>query len=301
MALLVLCVTPQYSLNGGRAILGGVLLNTKDGSDGEAMATHGRVRSIRDTAERDREIVKRRSEGQTCDEIGAHFGLTRGRVQQIAVKAGITGTVARARRNRRQVKSDNELRARAFELAMAGQASDIVSLAEQLGVDATRLSRVAGTSLTPYLTEVRRSNAGGSRWTRDQVLEGIRTAASYEYPLTRNTYTRLVRSGEVDGPSAPRVEQLFDGSWRRACEAAGVEAAQALRSNYQSDWTDEDLLSFVRRYVSEAGPKASFMGYDDWRRRDSGAPSGSTIRNRMGSWIEVRRAALLEEAAADGQ
>lgn len=129
-------------------------------------------------------------------------------------------------------------------------------------------------------------------WSDEEILEAIRTTATFAYPVSGVDYDRLLLSGEVRGPSVARIVQRF-GNWGNACRCAGVEPTPPRRPHYQSKWTDEDLLAFVRDYLHAPGSSGTFAGYDPWRREVAcSAPSSALLRARLGSWGDIKRKAL---------
>ncbi|WP_146826672.1 hypothetical protein [Aeromicrobium flavum] len=147
------------------------------------------------------------------------------------------------------------------------------------------------------LVHLRLRPAGNNeeRWSDEAILESLREAAIYEFPLTTKAYASLLASGQISGPSVPRIWQRF-GNWSAACDAAGVVPGRAVRNNYQSKWTDQDLLQIVRQYLLDPSQPNSAHKFDDWRRQFApDGPSFQTIRNRFGSWTEVKKRAFVKE------
>lgn len=104
-------------------------------------------------------------------------------------------------------------------------------------------------------------------------------------PLTGAFYD----ANRSDGvPGAGRLIQRF-GSWKAACEAAGVPSNDASRRTYGTKWTDDLLLGWVRQYLDDPESSASYKQLQDWlkERKSEGAPSGQTVRNRLGTWNEI--------------
>ena len=96
----------------------------------------------------------------------------------------------------------------------------------------------------------------------------------------------------------PRIWQRF-GSWTAACEAAGVVPGQTMRPHYQSRWSDDDLLQIARQYFLDPGAPNSAGRFDEWKRATvPDGPSFQTLRNRFGSWTEVKRRALAQGGQA---
>ncbi len=128
-----------------------------------------------------------------------------------------------------------------------------------------------------------------------ELLDVIRNAGTMEFPLSSDGYDELLRRGFIKGVTSVRIGQIF-GSWRRACEIAGVEAPKAARPNYESKWTDQELAEAVARFLTASEYRGAHHRYDEWRRdtgSDDDTPSSGTLKNRLGpSWKAVRRRGL---------
>lgn len=120
-------------------------------------------------------------------------------------------------------------------------------------------------------------------YTDGQLLEGLRAAAADAgEPLTNSAYDAWQRA-HGDAASPTLVIRRF-GSWRAACEAAGVRA-NTTRSTSRR-WTDDDLVAAVAAYLQEAGG-GSYAGYTAWAATQENAPSGPTLRQR-GAWSDFK-------------
>jgi len=130
---------------------------------------------------------------------------------------------------------------------------------------------------------------------REEILDGLRSAATMEFPLSAENYNDLVSRGFVKGVTAARIVQVF-GSWRQGCELAGVETAKSPRSSYESKWTDRELAEAVAQFLTSDNYHGALNRYDEWRRdtgKDDDTPSMGTLRNRLGpAWKLVRRQGL---------
>lgn len=124
----------------------------------------------------------------------------------------------------------------------------------------------------------------------DQLLDGLRAAASdLGEPLTNGAYDAWQR-GRSDAASPALVIRRF-GTWRTACERAGL-SANTTRSTSRR-WSDADLVAAVAAYLRSPGATGSFTDYVAWARSQDGAPSGATLRQR-GSWADLKsRAAAI--------
>jgi hypothetical protein len=130
---------------------------------------------------------------------------------------------------------------------------------------------------------------------REGVLASLRAASMLAHPLTGKRYQELVRSGLVDGLSAQRVLQLF-GSWKSACDLAGVECGETLRETYNRDFSEDECLRFVASYLQNKDLKSTQDGYVIWRENHETpdrVPSIGTVRNRISrDWGVVTNRAL---------
>ena len=132
--------------------------------------------------------------------------------------------------------------------------------------------------------------------TRERARGALQAANLMASPLTHTSYTNLLRSGRVQGPSVARIVQLF-GSWTAACADVGVSSGEALRSNYERTWNEEQLFTFVERFLLVPVHRGASHQFDIWRAAtmtgSSKVPSLGTVRNIVGgTWNDIRTAAL---------
>ena len=137
--------------------------------------------------------------------------------------------------------------------------------------------------------------------TRDRARGALQAANLMASPLTHNAYTALLRSGRIQGPSVARIVQLF-GSWSAACSSVGVSSGEALRSNYERTWNEEQLFGFVERFLREPAHHGASHQFDLWRSTVNSTqkvPSLGTVRNILGgTWGDIRTATLRRMRAA---
>jgi post-segregation antitoxin (ccd killing protein) len=121
----------------------------------------------------------------------------------------------------------------------------------------------------------------------DQLLDGLRAAAEQlGEPLTNGDYDTWQRGRDAAASPALLIRRF--GSWRAACEAAGL-SANATRSTTRR-WSEDDLIAAVAAYLSTEGATGSFADYSAWARAQEHAPSGATLRQR-GTWADLKRRA----------
>jgi hypothetical protein len=252
-------------------------------ADGEDAEEHSEDRSFR--------MVELRRSGLTYEEIGEVFDLTRERVRQILMKDSRAPTVKELRRQRKQdaIELEDENRRRVRHDLLLNPGSSRAEISKRLGLDVVSVRKAVPQELRKLIVE--RKNVVQAFWTDEEAFQSLQDAQTYLFPLTTNGYCMLLRLGEVRGPSVPRLMQRF-GSWRSACEQAGVEAGLPRRSGYESRWTDQDLLLFVCRYLEADDSTGAIADYERWTHAEADAPSAQTVRNRLGDWSEVKAVVL---------
>ncbi|MDY5128470.1 5'-methylthioadenosine/S-adenosylhomocysteine nucleosidase [Actinotignum urinale] len=105
--------------------------------------------------------------------------------------------------------------------------------------------------------------------------------------------------GDVSGrgklhwpPTSQTVIKRFNGYWNNALESVGF-ATQSGRRRGMLKFTEEDYLDTVKEYILHCDNlhvNTSYNGYVEWVRDESRAgkvPSGPSIRQRYGSWLNA--------------
>ena len=242
---------------------------------------------------RDKEILAMRMEGKTLEEIGLSIDLSRERVRQIISKFGSDITFPEITEMRRKEKED-ELRGIAIEISAnwsSYRKYDFPTLAKEYKLSVPIIRQIVTKVQHAYLSANVEPHIE-KQWTAEDCIEVLKVAATFAFPLTVLEYRKLRESNSISGPTLAIFVQRF-GSWADACSAAGVEAGNALRE-YNSNWSDPDLLRIVRQFLWETRePSWSIQNYDDWRAgHESQFPSSGSLRNRLGTWSEIRVLAL---------
>ena len=120
-----------------------------------------------------------------------------------------------------------------------------------------------------------------------QLLDGLREAAAeLGEPLTNGAYDTWQRGRDTAASPALLIRRF--GSWRAACEAAGL-TANATRSTTRR-WSEDDLVAAVAAYLKTPDATGSFADYSAWARSHEDAPSGATLRQRA-TWADLKRRA----------
>jgi hypothetical protein len=242
---------------------------------------------------RDNAILAMRMQGKTLEEIGLSFDLTRERVRQIISKFGPDLNFPNITELRNKEKED-KLTSISIEISAnwnSFRKYDFAMLAREYNLSIAVIRQVVTKVQHAYLSANEESHVE-KQWTADDCIKVLKEAATYAFPLTVLEYRRLIDSNSIIGPTLPIFSSRF-GSWVDACAAAGVETGTAQRE-YDSAWSDSDLVRIVRQFLWESKDTSwSIQNYDNWRAsHESQMPSTGSLRNRLGTWSEIRVLAL---------
>lgn len=247
-------------------------------------------------------MMELRRSGRTLDEIGKQFGLTRERVRQLLRKHGGPDSASVRQAQIERVQSQEQADVMSVSTAIRDLLGDmtprsVAEVATRIGIESVEVARCWPEDLGHL--RLWGASAAENRWSDQEIMDALRAAAVYEYPLTANAYSALLAVGQITGPSVPRIGQRY-GSWTGACEAAGVEPGRTVRSDYQSKWSDQDIANIVRQYLLDPSAPNSAHRFDEWRRENvPDGPSFQTVRNRFGTWTATKRRALKPMGARD--
>jgi hypothetical protein len=132
---------------------------------------------------------------------------------------------------------------------------------------------------------------------RVDVLESLRAASTLSWPLTTKGYSDLLKAGFVNGVSSQRILQIY-GTWKIACDEAGVECGETIRTDYTRDFSIAECIKFVGDYLTDENSNGTVNGYMLWREKHQTpdrVPSFGTLRNRIDRyWVNIVQTALRE-------
>ena len=231
--------------------------------------------------ERNRYVVQMREAGHTLQAIGDSLNLTREMIRLI-VKANAGPSASTVRVNREAKKQKKALDA-FRDLGTA----DVETLAAHLDEKPGRVRQLLG----KQAKKLPKGRANFEKIFSDEDLLTILRLSAEKIggPLTCNAYRKLGIQ-----PTVAIFIGRF-GTWKNACDKAGVTPGRAMRSNYTRAHSEEDMLAFVASYLADPRTNGSADGYEEWQRNVEGAPSLSLIRQRIGKWNDIK-ARLVKEA-----
>lgn len=248
--------------------------------------------------QRNAEMVERRRKGQTLEQIGQHFGLTRERARQIIKEIDPTLVAREVGKIKRKVKNDKIVASRnVIRDKIQGDWNSvshltIAELAQKLDISESEIKGAISKSRLAILEgNYVRDNKNMQSYSDAEIKKALRDAAEFATPLTAKKYVYLLKSEKIQGPSLPRLHQRF-GSWINACEFARVTPGQALRT-YSREWSNARLFEILVEFLFETkGTSQSYAAFDAWLRTKNGYPSSQTVRNNLGDWRVIKADAL---------
>lgn len=121
--------------------------------------------------------------------------------------------------------------------------------------------------------------------TEETMLTHIRLAAEVcGEPLTIPGYRRV--APEMGLVSDMTITHRLELPWHACCARAGVSAN--LSKGLRTDRTaPQDCYVAIRRCADELGHRPSYPDYNEWARKDSEAPGGSTVRLVCDGWTNA--------------
>ena len=236
-------------------------------------------------------IEEMRIAGHTLESIAKDFGITRERVRQILLKSDKKiDTEFLKEKNR--IKELIEIHDYAVKNWDSVQMMSLEQLATKLNKSEEKVKSALSQLQLVYLV-ANEAKEYDQKFSDEDCLTALRIAQTYSFPLSAKSYTKLVKAGTLQGPSSPLILKRF-GSWSNACKTAGVESGEPAREHYEKQFSDFEILRYVRKFMHEQeDANWSIERYLLWRKlKAKDAPSFALIRMRMSGWAEVRVQAL---------
>jgi Homing endonuclease associated repeat/Sigma-70, region 4 len=243
-------------------------------------------------------MVALRQAGETLQQIADRYTVSRERVRQIIKPANID--MADVRTRRRQIAdaaAQEQAGAILEEWANGTTPADIARVRGLPGsIVRTVCSRASEAQITRRLTvQVRSRDISAKRYSDEDLFAAIRQVARTLGRTPSSGDYRLLAK-EFGLPSGVLIGKRI--GWRVALLGAGLVPRGDTHGGYKRKWTRAVCLAAVEGVARDLGRVPSYAEYSQAAMYRVDRPSGPTVRNRVGGWIEVRRH-LVEGARYD--
>jgi transposase len=239
-------------------------------------------------------LVELYMQGMSLRDIGNQVGLSAERVRQIMARAGNPVKGLRARRKQEEASDTAEAQNTIAAWVESHKGCTLEEIEAATGYSVDRIHKLLTARLRHLILrdtdETELEVSALQKWSKEQTIFALQQAAKRVTPLTREAYDRLIKNGAVIGPVGSGIVHKFD-SWVAACEAAGVQPGEAVRDNYQREFSYSDFEAALVQFISESD-NLSVDAYDRWESQKQGFPSSVLIRVRYGTWLIAWRTAL---------
>ena len=251
-------------------------------------------------------VIALAEDGNTLNEIGAHVGVTPERTRQILKKSGLSTRTIKKQRVTKDELFQEVLTQTIVSWITSHPGCRLSEVSSALGISESDVKAMCP-KVTQRLLVDSRKKVDSDRFrtfTRQQMLDALKQAyklsnpsmsmysASETRPLTGPLYEKLRNENAIHGPSQPRILQVF-GTWKEACNEAGVPSVDAVRDSYELRWTDEELINQLAQFISTS-ESVSVASFDAWCRLDNSRASSGTLRNQIGAWSESYELGLMQ-------
>ena len=242
--------------------------------------------------------------GLTLKEIGIEFQIT-GEAARRALQKNLGVSVHSLRQNQSAKKETRKGKAKeSIEAWINSHPGCYVSeIAAAFSITEVAVRELRPKNFTRLVLDGRKKRCltNLSKFSQEQTFTALKLAyalknssvyrESEPHPLTGPFYEQVRQSGEINGPSRARIIQVF-GTWKDACQQAGVPSVDAVRDSYVCRWTDEQLVKQISDFILTTESHSNEK-FDEWSRLKDTYASLGTIRKQLGSWSDSYELALL--------
>lgn len=248
------------------------------------------------TKTRNENLVARAEQGYDLALLAREAGVSRQRVHQIVTRLSTMSpedieAKRLARREETRIAEATKVANTIRETAESNPDATINTLAQMCQVDSATVREAL-----PYLEVQRRSDEPPSESVSDEeIFATIRAVSALDGgdPLSGPFYDTHRGDRAV---TRARLLQRF-GTWGAACDAAGVSWLARETRTYSRRWNETQMLDYAWDYLNSTS-SPTFLGFDSWLGTQNDAPSAQTVRNTLGTWVEIKRQAIAAHAAA---
>jgi len=249
-------------------------------------------------------IVFNRLRGDSLQSIATETELSRERVRQILKDSGIDKNFL-SKHKAFQAGRVNETFEAIGKWILEHPGCTPAEVADTFGVSESETAAMIPNKLAHLVLDSRFKPVPGEmearRASKLRIMQAIRHAATIHDDdaqpqqasslyLTGPRYISLQKQGLIDGPTLPRILQLF-GTWQNACVTAGVSCDEPVRQTYERRWTRGDMCRSVAEFLITEGHNG-VSKYEKWAQQDVARPGFQTVRNEFGGWKAAYEEAL---------
>lgn len=244
-------------------------------------------------------MVNERTAGTSLRAIAEIVGVSPEAVRRsIKRSGGPDSAQVRELKADRQADHVRQLRGLIRRIVISMPGASVVEIAQEADIDENDV-RPNLTRLGTKLVHDFGTTGSSPLWTDEQLLQALRIASTKSTPLSVAAYDALVAQNQIDGPTGQTFYKRF-GSWKEACEEAGVSCGEAKRDSYTREWSEADLRAVVVHFLFSPEHDGNMASLEKWLEEQLHAPSIATIRKRLGKWRSIKQKAI-EEIVATGR
>jgi hypothetical protein len=186
-------------------------------------------------------------------------------------------------------RHDQLVRARGKDIRAAlSKNTNAKAVAQELGVPPDVVRHV---KRQLPASEMRAKTVGSPRFDEEVIRQTLARVRKDADPPNGVVTERLyVEHRRPNDPSLARLQQRF-GRWNDMLAAFNLPSGPS--SGHRVQYERDDCVSALAACAAELGHTPTYPQYETWARNHTEAPSGQTVRNRLGRWLEALAAAGL--------
>lgn len=228
-------------------------------------------------------MVRMLEEGETLQQIGDHYGISREAVRIYVNKYSVRSVpqIIAETKERRLAK----LRQDVLEWSESNPGAPVDDAVHKFQISRAKVHAILGPRKALH-TQAKQS--ANQRWTDDELLDQVRSFNADTGRTTRDDFEMW--SSAQDGPSSMTIILRFS-RWNNALTLAGVRDAEPIK--HRAVYADDDLWAAVAEFLSSSPERYTFRAFEEWAKGIPGVPSGALVRFRIGRWAEVVNTILI--------
>jgi Homing endonuclease associated repeat/Sigma-70, region 4 len=244
---------------------------------------------VRSLSARDREMFQLRASGWTLRQIGERYGISRQRVDEIVRERGgpeLPEVLAARRAREAEIISEHSREIRRWWRA----GLPIGVIARRLGLPTARVHRTIGQVLAP-IDRAHRNRAivtrtRTPRYAEEELIAGVQAVAEQiGRTPTQDEYRAVAQ--ELRLASIITLGKRF-GGWQSCVVAAGLTPLpRGRRHGSRRTWDRESCWRALEAVADQLGDPPRFQSYVLLSTGRPDLPSGPTVRNQLGRWIDI--------------